>query len=375
MSRVVIIVALVGACADPTRSYTLELPFEPMLLEYRSGSGAWHTPHGSFASPPDASTTFEVAVDDDYELVVVCPGTLGVVTFELFATREETPSVSELDCGAIPVANISGEMQQAGQVFTRLSDAIGSTAPWSYSGATTDGPNDLVAIDATASRIAVRHDQVVTDSFAEPAIDLATEGDATASWLPTFTDPPAETDLATISTYLITKNSTVAQLATHALELPATQVVDGDLQRLQIEDPMAGQVLEIDNYFEHTPQRVFTLPTPIEGVTFDPTSASWSSSGPFTRAYFVVGDLAGYQEAYASADWLEGHGPTSLAFDGDAPGLDPAWSVTMPTERLLELDNVVSSYGPDYVVYATTALDPTLESTTARRRSRAQLRR
>ncbi len=168
-----------AACgvSKPT-AITITTDIAPGLVAFREGAtGPWQ------AATMKSATTFEANVHGPYVLAVQCADVNTVVqqttysTLELAQTPDDPHDVT-LTCGVTYRTmfwNVTGQMVQAGKVYSEIFPDMSTTPNWSYAFFTDPGTWDLMAI--TATDIAFRRAlDIHADLVVAPAIDMTQEG-------------------------------------------------------------------------------------------------------------------------------------------------------------------------------------------------------
>jgi hypothetical protein len=359
-----VLLAVVG-CTGDANTQRLEVPFAPLLMTYRVAGGPWQTPQGTHAD--DGGTSYELRVDGDFEIVVVCSDPfygIASLTVEVLGMQQDFGGVGFWPCPATstaPTATVTGELAQAGRVDMNGSSAESTASEvLSYQLTVPRGLSDFVATDTTRStqptRIAIRHDQSIEADFVEPVLDLTTAGAEIQDWEPTVVGGESG-DIISVSTVLLTKNGTSAGLGLRGAIVPASQLETGDEHWLLVEvlDPADAGFRSVSARFTQTPQTTYTLLPRLSGVSFDQalTSISWVSLPEgYGGATAEFTDQHNAAWVTASRSWLARYGDDSLSVDTAVPGLDP-WKLGPVLGGLLFVSAYQASDDGSSVTYET----------------------
>ncbi|HEY1555810.1 MAG TPA: hypothetical protein VGF94_13320 [Kofleriaceae bacterium] len=385
---------VLAACGDNTH-HTVQVDFgfqQPTLVEFRGDTTAWRVPEKVGAS------AFAFDVDDDYELVAVfeVPG-LGVDSYELAATYADgdqwatTAVMSNTSYDPWPVGRalpvqtwlclplgtigVPGTMLQAGRVALGGACQVGLSDPWSFRLDIGFGTYDLIA--STPSQVLIERNVEVTANTIVPTID-ASHGDTLVSQ-PVAVGNVDPTGSVQIDDELFTTGcssdvaSSYEPLATgtrYAVPIvPAVALQSSEQQWLDVKstsNDLATRRVARVLLASATP--VVYLPSPpvvSYGMQGEADVAIWSP--PLAPSYDLVElDVSSELDALyptsqhvtATKQWLDDHDIDHLAFDTDAPGFDPSWSIdrTIPYQRTFSVGQ--SSIDAAYMASATSIVQP-----------------
>ena len=333
MRWIVGVIAVVTGCGDNITVPNLELdaPFTPIFATYRVGAGPWQVPHGTAAA--NGHTTYELPIDDDFELVVACESDTGngnVFAQEMLGTVDDWDAVVAFErCPVAPIATsafVTGQVVGDGLVFADNAETFASPV---YDLIVPTGPLDLVAFDDAGALVTIRHDLNIVSEDVEPDIDFTSEGRALRAFTPTITG--AHTGYTVqAATYLETKNGTWAVLPGGIV--PGAMLEAGDTHWFvtTATSPTGTGYVAIEEQFVESAQLTYAFLPPLTSIAFGAgASVSWHTlPAGFSGAQLVVSDLVRVAFVTAGAGWLAEHGAGGLSFDAEVPGLDPSWLVT-----------------------------------------------
>jgi hypothetical protein len=341
--RCLVGIAALASCHSDAPTVAFRVFGEPTLFEYRDGS-SWSTPSYTLDG---YARVYAVPAMPEYEIVLVCPGANGaMVSRELRAVDADVEIAAlgwpDWSCygtsggsgEAPPVVPVSGQMQQAGSVLMGMSYATGTNTPWPFHVKGTLGDNDLIAW--SDDRVVIRHDRrlSVTAPFAEPQIDLGSEGSDWTTIQPVVVGATPDED-PSFSFDLLTKNGSFDTWAAADLP-PAVSIVPPS----QL-DPLDGEWLVVSVTSRLVEFRVtadtpapstFELLPPLTGVELSTTdvAATWQAPAIYTDVEVGYGNSSTAQAVTATRGWLEAHGD-GVSFDADIDGFLADWLVDPAT--------------------------------------------
>lgn len=311
----------------------------PTLIAYRDGTGNWQTPKR------DAGGNYQLAVTDDYQLVVVCSDLTGFTT----KLRQRTASDGSDDfvwCmnhgDPFSTVEVTGSMVQPG--FVSLYDyASSATGPWQFTLQVTPGPHDL---GATADgRLLVQRGIDISSGVTLDALDVDAQGTPLVLTDLSFTGLE-QGDQVTSEADIYAANDIITAPATGgaaALLPPQAVLQSGEQLDLYVTAWSANHVRTADRWFTGS-ETSFVLPPVMDGVKFsasDTVHATWSALPAHDELAVQLEAIGtGYQniqEVTASQSWLDLHGASEVAFELDKapPRFQEAWTLdlSMPYTR------------------------------------------
>jgi hypothetical protein len=238
-------------------------------------------------------------------------------------------------------------------------DDHSSTTPnWSFALDVPPGPHELVAF--SASSVLVRRGLSITGPTALPPIHMTQGGVALTSVPLTIHNLGSDALSTEVDLFLaddvawLTGTSATVQVAPASLLLMGTEG-----QQITVTATGANEYRWGDSVFTGS-ETTFDLMPPLTGIVFDTTGGSPGATWATLPAHdggasLDVRDraLLRRQHVYATPQWLAATGATSLAFDADPPGYDPAWKVDLagPYRRSFSLYASTGSVGLGTAVY------------------------
>jgi hypothetical protein len=364
---VVLLVVALGACAANTHEVQIDLPqvFTTDLVVYRDGVGTWETP------TVRADNTFTIEVTDDFQVVAALDAGSGeIITWELAATAgegthwiiDESDPYFAPECSSIPAfamggdwVAVTGSMLQAGQVSTQPWCESSTTQPWNFGLQSFPGSLDLIAtdpFDSATHRVLIARGEVIDGPAVVPDLDLSAGISLVPIHVDVYKPDVATTTVEVILTTTAPYSAAIISMAsgittastqtTSALVAPPMMLQPTDTQLLVFHAPGAlGSDRAAQTIVSGQDVALELVPPPV--VTYAPGDgdvATWGAplAPRFTSVDF---DLRGesqpwsWQHVTATKGWLDTHDATSLAFETDVPGYQPAWSVdhSHPYER------------------------------------------
>jgi hypothetical protein len=247
----------------------------------------------------------------------------------------------------VAVSRVDGVMKQPGSVSIGHLTDFETTADWQFRMLSPHGAYDLVAIEANASRIAIRRGQIIERDTTVAAIDLDREGRPLVEFPAIVTNLlPAESTFLSVA--LTTSTDTVAfihDVRRPMMVVPEAVLLPTDMQRMRA----TGTVSSIvpgrggTSYLRSTERPItasgsaeFTLPAPLDAIFFSRSrgalTATWSALPAFdlleleATALFTDGFAKITYHADVSSSYIDATGITSVAFDSDIPHFLPRWS-------------------------------------------------
>lgn len=361
--RALLAIAL-AACDTSSVALPLVAPGQPTLFAYAIGYGPWHSLSGHYDGD---STTYDLELDGDYSLALVCVEPDGTFhAAEIFGTVDDAPITigawklpdcrPPVDTGsdAGPMVEVTADVLDASHVALDGNAArIAPELPWELDTAVAPGVHDVILWGDAAMRI------VRDVPFDMSSNDLGTLAVAEASspFVARPYDVPVIGDeMATAVFQLTTANGSVMQYASSpdaAYFPPASVVRASDTRLFEIlAYDASGERGAILSDFDETAPDVDLLPQLLlPYVPTDSVRLHWTPfTAFFTSATIEYSNQSGSQSATASKVWLDRHAGTDIAFDEvDVPHYDPCWHVTAPAVQFS-----VERWSPDEILFTST---------------------
>ena len=327
------------------------------LIAFRDGpAGAWRTPIAAAESG-----SYQFVVHGPYTVVDVCTYPGAAVTLALSRTPDD-PHDLNMSCSSgdpVPLSHVTGSMGVSGFVSVGPRSAL-ARFDGAFEVQVADGIYDVIARDASPisfmDRVAIRRNVVIAgDTMVTPAIDVAAEGIAMTYAEPRVTGLAAGETLAmtgVLHTPTAMTNVTYPSCpCVHVL--PDAALGPGDTQSIEIvastNTATKFTQRKITRRYVEGTSVVFVLPPalPVQYTTSAGLPiATWSNLPPFDRLQFSIGQtvlnnagLAVMHTVDLSPSYVAAIGATSVAFDTNLPGYDPAWrtDITLSWGRSAQL--------------------------------------
>lgn len=356
--------AVAAACNSDRVALPLVAPGQPALVAHASGYGPWHALEGRFDG---AATTYQLDLDGDYALALVCVDPDGTFhAAEVFGTLDDAEVTvgswqlpdcrPRMDAGSDggPAVEVEAQVVDASHVALDSGPArIANALPWALETSVAPGTHDVILWGDTAMRI-VRGLPFVA-SRNELGVLAVAEASSPFIVRP-YEVPVIGDEMATTAFTLTTANGTVMQYSASpdtAYFPSADALTAGDTERFEI--VVTGVTTErraVLSDFAETPPDVDLLPqVSLPSLAANAVRAHWTPFAAFfTSATIEYADQAGSQSASASKLWLERHAGADIAFDEvDVPHYDPSWHVTAPNVKF-----TVERWSPGVTLFTTT---------------------
>lgn len=299
---------------------------------YTASTGTWQTP----AFDGMYTYTLDVAGSDLYEFVLACDDGAGNSgASELAQAYPADPTQNYVYCepastaslgGGGGAAEVTGTMQQAGQLWLDAYVAGSATGPWSFDVSIYPQTYDLFATGSNA--MLARFSDVISGTDNEPTIDLVADGAPYQVSANTVANAGSDALAMTVTFYSQNGYAQVTSAGTTANLPPAAVASNLEYQSVAAEATSADG-LTVREASNSTGATAFTLPPALGGVVF-------AADGATTKVTFSTGVpnptdevLSLYaseigatqsQQVQASEAWLTATGATALEFDASAPG-------------------------------------------------------
>jgi hypothetical protein len=351
----------------PSNIVNLFTNITPDFIAYRNGGGgAWQTPTGPLGSP----VYYDFAVDNDFEVVVVCDNGGSGSAFDAeqygFTYAGDGPEVQapctqpQASPDVPSPTTITGTMVQAGTVAIGGVSDGSATGPWTYSIQMLSGVHDVLAIDTANNAVYDTGLMFGAGSATGPAIDTGSGGAPLVSQ-PLMISNLGSSTLQVLDTVCSTDCELVSDgSAAIALSMPLSELTDFDAQFFQVvaEDAVGFRETSLDVFGPALPPTDYPL-LPDFVATFSDGTASWMAlpTVTYTTVNLLVTSSTSDQAVTVTPSWVVATGATSLSFDTSAPGYLPAWQVdpTMAGITLTQSYNDTSS-GVSYLTQTTSGV-------------------
>lgn len=335
LTTIVTVLAGLAACdsnssTDPDsglgpKQITFDFPVSPpALLSVREGSGAWQA----------LQAPYQVTLNGDVELVVVCAEATGFWTYVTHANAGELSAKQAYYCGTAPPPTrvaVTGQMLQAGTVAMQSMQS-NTSAPWSFTLQVTPGMHDLVAYDS--SRVLVRRNQSIGAATSIGTVDLTGAASLARASAVVPGQLPGE-QLVAFTTWKTPNDSVTFEDTSNSLYAPPASLLAGDVLTAEAFVHTTNGTMTTSRVESHAftgTETSFALP-PALSVSFAPAgaapSASWSELPPLDWFGFGVYGATNGLNIGASTSWVSAHGATSLAFDEEPPGYQASWRAVL----------------------------------------------
>lgn len=305
----------------------------PDLIVYRDGTGPW-------VVPATVTGGYQLHVTDDYQVVAACSAQAlaGNEDSEQLNATADDGATQFMFCGSGGGSSgttfaVTGQMLQPGSVQLQDS-AMGTTSPWSFSLNVSAGTHELVAIGATD--MLIRRNLALNAATTIPDVDVTTAGTAYTPTTATITgaDPADSVEIQSVlftSDDFATLSDTSDRTIVYA---PAAVLVANDQPQVQVQvTNMAMTTVRSVFAFDSNPT-TFTLMPVLTGITFGttaPIAATWGTLPAYSNLDVIA--FGGTQSSFveqrvtATKAWLDKASVTTLAFESEAMGYNPAWNV------------------------------------------------
>jgi len=353
---------VLAACGTDAVSVPLVAPGQQKVFAYAIGYGAWHSQSGSFDG---TNTTYDLELDGDYTLAMVCVDDAGTYrAAEVFGTLDDAPitigSWQVPDCttppvsdAAAPMVEVSGDLVDATHVAFDGNPALAApTLPWHVETSVAPGTHDVILWGDTAMQI---DRDVAFDMSRNDLGELAVAPDGALIARP-YDVPVVGDEMATAFFQLTTANGTVMQYAmapADAFFPPAALLRPTDTRQFEILAYEIGRERgAILSDFDETPPDVDLLPQlQLPYAPNDELRVHWTPFVDFfTSATITYSDQTGTQSATVSKLWLDRHAGADIAYDEvGVPHYDPSWHVTAPAVKF-----TVERWSPGEMLFTTT---------------------
>jgi hypothetical protein len=336
-----LLLAAFGACGTDPATVTLVVPGTPAYFKGQVAGGPWQTFAGTWDS---VNTMYTLAIDGDFELVMVCDSADSFQAAELFGTADDaTVSIGSWNlptCAptpdAAPTTRITGMVDQAGFVAMVDATTVVSDPSMPYSLEVPTGLRDLAFTNFNFG-IAIIHDLSIagptdegTFSFTRAAPMLTNDYEVSL----------VADEITQAQTQVVTRNGTTLTFnfsPKMAVFVPPEQLSYGDTQTFSFFAVSADgdqRTATASGFADVPPQ--FDLLAPLPPFTWNPRdrALTWTPITDFytsASAAFVDNNTSAIQTATASKLWLEGHATRTIAFDEtNPPGYRASWHTLAP---------------------------------------------
>lgn len=366
LASVLAVTACGGGGAAPTTTVTLAVDGTPELVAYQDGDGAWQRP--PLYDVQGNWSIYNLDVTGPYVALVSCQLSDGArYSEQILAVPPEAVGVAlaPYPCGPAPppgvTAEITGQMLQTGSVYVGGIGATSGSAPWTFDLGVPPGIADVIAVGGGS--VAIRRNQAITRTAAEPVIDVVNEGaPLDLTMINVFGLLPFQ--LIVVGEFLQTANgfadlrgTTESSAPTMDLTLPlilvpAKLLADGDVQGVFLHqfagsNLMRSYDVSLAASFDHvdlTDPVTVAMPPLISDVMLDDLkttpgfTATWDPLDNYSAVAVELdsgcvepelGRPVTSLRIHATRPWLDAHGVRSVTFASDAPGFDPAWMVDL----------------------------------------------
>jgi hypothetical protein len=353
--RASLFVVVLTACGSDAMTIGLVAPGEPSFFKGQIAGGSWQTFTGTFDG---RATSYELAIDGDFELVMVCEYASGTfVAGELFGTADDAPvtigtwhvpSCAEAEAVA-PEVEVTGMLDAQGLVAIADANAfvLDPTEPFSLSIA--PGVHDI-AITNNNFEVAIEHDVAITSALDLGTLTLHGSSMVTNNYSASLTPD----EVADAWSQVDTRNGTSLVFnfdPKMAVFVTPDQLAYGDVQSFHfVVQGDGNQRSAVATGFSATPPQ-FELLQPLMPYGWTPSehAVRWPPIGDFYSTLRVeFSGAEGTETATASKLWLERHVATRIAFDEtEPPGY--RWQTLAPTASL-----TAELWSPDLVLTSST---------------------
>lgn len=349
-------VAVLAACgADPTPIQLVVTGPQPVYFMAQIAGRPWQAVTGVYDG---INSTYQLAIDGDYELAMVCSDT-SFRAGELFGTADdaivtigswhapcaEPPPVTETTG---PTFEVIGQLDQQGfvsigsQRFT-VSDP---TLPFMI-----EVPAGIYDVAYTSFNfvVGISHDHAISGPT---DLGLLSFADASPMLTNDYEFQTTATELGVAATRVVTRNNTVMSFMYSpraAVFVSGDQLVYGDTQSFTFSTGLrSGSAID----FTSVPSP-FELLATLQPYAWDKAtrSARWSQTDDFfTTASVSFGDGTNSEAVTASKLWIDQHDPKVLAVDeAGPPGY--RWTIGVGVDSTL----VVERWSPNLVLSSQTS--------------------
>ena len=315
---------------------TIDVTEDTTDVMYRNdGKGPWGL------ADKISATEYQIHVTDAYEVIIACGQEWRGET-ELHGRTFADGDRDFLFCllppttARLPVATITGQMQQPGVVTLGNDVQESAIGPWNYALSAYPGTYDLLALD-NSYRIAIRRDQSITGDTTLPSLDLSSEGTPVIERsFSVFAPETGET--IDISTLLFTATTLLGISGTdHSIrEVPPSLLVGSDEQFLDVYADAAETrrgafgPIGARNDVELMPllsRSAFVYSVPDNNAL----RADFKTLPAFTSLRISLYDVRSAQHAEYTKAWFETMGRSYFQLDVP-PEFDPTWRVSLRPE-------------------------------------------
>lgn len=361
-------IPLVAAC-DEAREAPISIKVStvraPEAIAFRDAfDDEWQTP------APTATGSYEFEVRCPYVVSVVCNADNGfIISTRQIARTPEDGRELDMPCEELPLsdATITGKMQQAGSVAVSGARDFSDLPNWSFSFGVPAGTYDLIAF--SDERLSIRAGLVVTDTLDVGTIDIA-QGAALVPAALSVTNAAAG-ELLEAQVLVSTPRTSAGYIH---LGTPATariapaELLTGDVrQSVTLAAYRGDNIRSTRRDFRAGDPTSFTLPEPLEGLTFDTAggdlAATWTALPEHDEVRVSVSgtiadDKVREHALELSARFLAATAATGAAFDTDFPGYQPDWRPSYTREYSREVLAVRDEDGERRTSTAWTLVNP-----------------
>jgi hypothetical protein len=347
-ARVGVCLLVAGCGTDSASVIPVVVPGQPELMTLKLGTGGWKAVAGTYDANEN-STTYQVEVNDEFELVGACNRPNGTfVVSQAFGTVDDAivtlGAWKVPDCvrinGFLPPPSMTNVMFTAtADVETDLNVDMGghtlhAGVPDTFT--TWQGVHDVIATDTTDNRILVTHDVEINEGTDLGTLTVGARGEPMITQGYAVDLQPDEGQ--TVTTVFLTARGafhgwTPADNTTASF-VPPDQLAAGDLQRFAFQitaPPLTFRGATISGFERSAPE--FQLLPRLATYSTQPgeLGASWV---PFSDFYTDVQVTLDNQKSTLAVSksklWLDRHETSTIDFDDDFDGYEPAWAIVNP---------------------------------------------
>jgi hypothetical protein len=336
--RALLFVVGLAACGSDTTTLDVIAPGEQSFFKGQIAGRPWQTFAGTFDG---AATSYELSIDGDFELVMVCERSDGrFFAGEVFGTEDDAtvtigswnvPSCIEA-ADVVPTLAVTGMLDLQGQIaIAGAMEFVDPTTPFSL--LVTPGVHDI-AITSSNFDIAIQHDVAIATAMDLGTLPFHGSAMVTNDYEASLT--PDET--ANGWTEIATRNATTLIFDFDPKEsvfVPPDQLLYGDVQSYHfVANGLGTTRSAVASGFANTPLQFDLLAPVMPFVPVDEHTVRWT---PITDYYSTLriefGGTEGTETATASKLWLDRRALTRISFDEiDPPGY--RWHTTNPAPTL-----------------------------------------